>query len=294
MEPRIANSWAQHYSAISISKIQNGLADTTSNRFMRPWEGVRLQSPTATPNSSNDRVYFQIPLARLLESLSAETKRLRVRLSIGHNFANWLEGSDPTARILRPGRGHRDALRHNPSQNKRQFRPTCFDSNSFYLWCFGVTTVKIAATKIHLNNLKAPSQMPPMPSMPISDEIRKNNCMYVGYRGASQWMSSDNDFFVARRFATLNTRVLLTKQAQIYELNRQLDKLEKPWHDIHSAKAYNIDNSAVVGDHCSERGRILDRLWKALKDYSTKPSLTWQIYSRVLFVADLRIGSLNR
>ena len=118
-----------------------------------------------------------------------------------------------------------------------------------------------------------------MPSMPTSDEIQRNNWKYVGYRGASQWMSSDNDFLVARRFATLNTRVLLTKQAQIYELNRQLDELEKPWHDIHSAKAYHIDNSTVVGDHCSERGRILDDLWKALKDYSTKLSLTWHIYS---------------
>ena len=134
----------------------------------------------------------------------------------------------------------------------------------------------MAGTNVQLNNLQNMSQSPPAQLTPTPDEIRSKNWMYVGYRGASQWMASDNDFFVVRRFATLNTRMLLTKQTQIYKLEQQLNDLEKPWHDIHSVKDH--DNSTVMND-IYERERILENLWKKLKDYSMKLPLSLTYYS---------------
>ena len=144
----------------------------------------------------------------------------------------------------------------------------------------GNKTAKMVATNIQLNNLQTPLQTPPVLSMPTADEIRKKNWKYVGYRGTSQWMASDNDFFIVRRFATLNTRMLLTKQAQIYELNRQLDTLEEHMHSIQSVELY--DNSTVVKDAFPERGRILNVLWRELKEYSMESSPDSNIYGTFL------------
>jgi hypothetical protein len=88
-------------------------------------------------------------------------------------------------------------------------------------------------------------------------------------------MTSEDDFFIVRRFATLNTRVLLAKQAEISELERRLDKADEP-----SEKDY--DNSTVLNDMNTDRIMLLKELWTALKEYSITPTsflrtrlLTW-------------------
>ncbi|KAH0544937.1 hypothetical protein FGG08_001017 [Glutinoglossum americanum] len=100
-------------------------------------------------------------------------------------------------------------------------------------------------------------QLPPIPS----SERNRARWRYVGYRGASEWMTSEDDFFIIRRFATLNTRVLLAKQAEISELERRLDIADEP-----SEKDY--DNSTVLDDRNIERQILLKELWVALKEYN--------------------------
>lgn len=77
-------------------------------------------------------------------------------------------------------------------------------------------------------------------------------------------MSSDTDFFVLRRFATLNTRVLLAKQAQIYHLGRILDDLDNP----KDGELPPINNDTVLNDQRYGRNEILDELWRLLKEYN--------------------------
>jgi hypothetical protein len=93
----------------------------------------------------------------------------------------------------------------------------------------------------------------------------------IGYRGASEWMASEDDFFIIRRFAALNTRVLLAKQAEISQFEKQLDKMDDP--------ALKIDNSTFLGDMHPERRTLIERLWKELKEYSKQslPLTSWNV-----------------
>ena len=77
-------------------------------------------------------------------------------------------------------------------------------------------------------------------------------------------MASDNDFFVVRRFATANTRVLLAKQAEIFELERRLNHLDNP----KLGEDPQIDNSTVLGDRREGRPALLNHLFRVLKEYS--------------------------
>lgn len=76
-------------------------------------------------------------------------------------------------------------------------------------------------------------------------------------------MTSEDDFFVIRRFATLHTRVLLAKQAEISELEQRLDEMDKPSHK-------DFDNSTVLLDPNPNRVEVLNELWKALKEYGNQ------------------------
>ena len=76
-------------------------------------------------------------------------------------------------------------------------------------------------------------------------------------------MASDNDLFLVRRFTTLNTRVLLAKQAEIYNLERMLDGLDKPREG-----ECDIDNSTVWNDQRTGRPQLINTLWALLKEYS--------------------------
>ncbi|KAH0551403.1 hypothetical protein GP486_007381 [Trichoglossum hirsutum] len=102
------------------------------------------------------------------------------------------------------------------------------------------------------------SQLPPQPA--IAAPQLAYRWRDIGYRGASEWMASEDDFFIIRRFAALNTRVLLAKQAEISRLEQQLDEMDDP--------ALMIDNSTFLGDMHPQRRALIERLWKELKEYN--------------------------
>jgi hypothetical protein len=93
-----------------------------------------------------------------------------------------------------------------------------------------------------------PLQQPPSSAPQVTFRWRD-----IGYRGVAEWMTSEDDFFIIRRFATLNTRVLLAKQAEISQLERMLDDIDNP--------ALNIDNSTYLDDkQQSGRRALIERL----------------------------------
>ena len=78
------------------------------------------------------------------------------------------------------------------------------------------------------------ARLPTPPASPTTgtysvDEKTKHNkaWKYEGYRGFSEWMASDDDFFIIRRFGTVNARVILWMQNQVVEKERQLAELDK-------------------------------------------------------------------
>ena len=111
----------------------------------------------------------------------------------------------------------------------------------------------------------------PTPTMVLAsspEEAEKRRWLHMGYRKAAEHMASDNDFFVVRRFATANTRAILFKQARIFQLEKELERLDRPTKC--SDQGGFFDNSTVLKDPKPERGRKLEQLWNELKDYSKR------------------------
>lgn len=82
----------------------------------------------------------------------------------------------------------------------------------------------------------------------------------------STWMSSDDDFFMIRRFEKLGARVILLMQYRIA-------KLEEELHVEDTQCARNDgDNGTFEGDPCKRRHEIMDELVWRLEHYR-KPSL---------------------
>jgi hypothetical protein len=104
-----------------------------------------------------------------------------------------------------------------------------------------------------------------------------------GYQEFSKWMASENDFFVFRRFETLNANTILWMQYQISELERRLEEI----HIIiqKSPAEDKLKNSSFKWDDKfnPERRDIMCQLSSLLLQYSTwnMQSLIWLTKSYV-------------
>ncbi|KAI1743328.1 hypothetical protein F4680DRAFT_409826 [Xylaria scruposa] len=70
-------------------------------------------------------------------------------------------------------------------------------------------------------------------------DYKKKQWKYVGYQGFCEFLASDNDFLVLRRFSRLAIRVLLALQDELSELEEQLETLEKQLMDQQSPDTHN-------------------------------------------------------
>jgi hypothetical protein len=89
---------------------------------------------------------------------------------------------------------------------------------------------------------------------------KKEDLLYL-----SEWMASDTDFFVIRRFEVLNTRVILKLQTEICALESRLSYLDR-------ISRHNGAGSAPRSflEDGEERTELLDELEKKLDHYSKK------------------------
>lgn len=102
-------------------------------------------------------------------------------------------------------------------------------------------------------------------TVPTSEEINSKPWKYLGYEEYSSFISSDDDFFVVRRFSALTARIILALQDQLCEFEEGLEKLEK------SLKRF--DSPAVHNGSFREEKRTdrMDLVWKinrTLREYS--------------------------
>jgi hypothetical protein len=96
------------------------------------------------------------------------------------------------------------------------------------------------------------------------DEIQTKPWKYIGYKGFSQWMGSDIDFFVIRRFDNLNARVILAMQWELTDLEYQINALD----DKYSLRSSPDANNGTLRWDCPERTKLLWDIQKKLKEYS--------------------------
>lgn len=96
------------------------------------------------------------------------------------------------------------------------------------------------------------------------EEIEKKPWKYIGYKGYSKFIASDNDFYVVRKFATLNTRVTLALQDEIVVLESDLDVLDAQYS---KRDAENLHNGSFRDDR-QDRNALIEKITSKLAKYS--------------------------
>lgn len=101
-------------------------------------------------------------------------------------------------------------------------------------------------------------------SKPVLERLQKP-WKYVGYRGFSTFLDSDNNFLVFRKFGTLNSRLLLCLQDKIAVAEKELEEI-----DLHYSEGEvgDVNNGSFRQEMIVERVRALERIQPLIKEYS--------------------------
>lgn len=119
-------------------------------------------------------------------------------------------------------------------------------------------------------------------------DIERKGWKYVGYRGFSRFLTTDNDFLLLRRFSTLHLRTLLALQDELTVLESKIEQVDL----AASSKAYaDCHNGSFRGEHSQERTVLLLQLREKLLQYGTLNVLTAPAIS--LFVDTLATDRNN-
>ncbi len=97
------------------------------------------------------------------------------------------------------------------------------------------------------------------------EEIEKKPWKYIGYRGYSDFISSENDFYIIRRFGALNARVTLALQDQVSVMEEQLKNLDSEFSRRDAADVHN----GSFRDDQAERKRLVEEIGDVLMKYSS-------------------------
>lgn len=87
----------------------------------------------------------------------------------------------------------------------------------------------------------------------------------IGYRGYSDFLSSDNNFLIFRRFGALNARLLLYLQDEIAQLESELRGLENFYL---SEEAADIHNGSFRQESLPQRSELLAAIHVRIRQYS--------------------------
>jgi hypothetical protein len=99
---------------------------------------------------------------------------------------------------------------------------------------------------------------------PTEEDIQRKPWKYIGYRGYADFISSDDDFLILRRFDSLNTRVVLALQDEIAAIEEELDAL-----DARHSKRESADvNNGTLRDDLADRKELVSLAAKKLQKYS--------------------------
>lgn len=99
---------------------------------------------------------------------------------------------------------------------------------------------------------------------PSKLDVEEKPWKYVGYRGYTEFISSDDDFYVLRRFGNINIRLALRLQDDISSLEERLEDLDV----IYSSKEAEDLNNGTFRDDLEDRAELLDLLLEKVERYS--------------------------
>ncbi|KAI1110376.1 hypothetical protein F5Y14DRAFT_429218 [Nemania sp. NC0429] len=95
-------------------------------------------------------------------------------------------------------------------------------------------------------------------------EVQKQPWKYVGYKRYTEFISSDSDLLIFRRFGALNARVGLLLQDKVVRLEDDLMKLDNEY----SKRDADLINNGTLRDDTEEREALLDEISHHLDRYN--------------------------
>lgn len=101
------------------------------------------------------------------------------------------------------------------------------------------------------------------------EEVLEKPWKYVGYRGYANFISSDDDLLILRRFNSLNVRVILAQQDKLSELEQELAEIDKQ----NSHRDAPDVNNGTIRDDLEERQFLLDNIKEEIYRYSPSAQL---------------------
>lgn len=106
------------------------------------------------------------------------------------------------------------------------------------------------------------------PAAQSTEDIRLKPWKYLGYEAYSSFVSSHDDFFIFRRFSALTSRVILSIQDEISELEERRTELEK---ELRQPNGVEVHNGTFRGDRDTqnERSSLVLQIRRKLKEYRT-------------------------
>ena len=110
----------------------------------------------------------------------------------------------------------------------------------------------------------------PAPWEPSQEDVDRKAWKYAGYRSFCEFVSSDEDFFVLRRFGTLSARVLLHLQDQLAQLEEKLEATEQ---QLRQKNAPDVHNGSFRQDTRVQRKEIISEAQHVLREYSKRPNV---------------------
>ena len=97
-------------------------------------------------------------------------------------------------------------------------------------------------------------------------DVQEKPWKYIGYRGYAEFISSEEDFCIFRRFDKLNARLCLRLQDEISDFEEQLESLD---HEYSRRESEDVNNG-TFRDDLEERDELLDILLDKVEQYSEK------------------------
>ncbi|KAJ3539468.1 hypothetical protein NM208_g5477 [Fusarium decemcellulare] len=99
---------------------------------------------------------------------------------------------------------------------------------------------------------------------PSTHEIQQKPWKFIGYKGYSTFLASEDDFFILRRFDELNRRVALARQDEIMQLEEELTELDETYS---KRDMQDFDNGTLRGD-LEDRKALLELIDGKLYRYN--------------------------
>ncbi|KAI8673744.1 hypothetical protein NCS55_00695600 [Fusarium keratoplasticum] len=97
---------------------------------------------------------------------------------------------------------------------------------------------------------------------PSEEEIQRKPWKFIGYRGYTEFLSSEDDWFVLRRFGALNVRMALALQDEISVLEDKLRELDENYSQRESPDRHNGRFRGDAEDRSALTDLISDKLYR--------------------------------